>query len=255
HAGGRSLTFVEVVGGERRELEKGRAGVEERVDALAGKQLAALLVPLAMLLGAAPAGVLQALPQILRGRGVVRKVLLELGGRRADLRLDAVHARRAPISKFSAKRKACRERRNGSRRLRSRVRCVAGPSEARWRARRRRSPASRGRDDRRCRSPYAETPRRRASAPSRLVPRAASRCAGVRPLRGRPGNRGSEALHHRRSRKSSPIARAPRREAPASGGSRFARSPRGGRRNLPAARARSSATATASSTSCGTGAR
>ena len=44
-AGARRLVVVQAVRGERAQLEEGRAGVEQEVDALADRQLAALAVP------------------------------------------------------------------------------------------------------------------------------------------------------------------------------------------------------------------
>ncbi len=48
----RRLAVVHVPGGERRELEEGRVGVAEPVDALAGSELSARSVPLERLLAA-----------------------------------------------------------------------------------------------------------------------------------------------------------------------------------------------------------
>jgi hypothetical protein len=44
NAGGRSLVAEHAIGGQRRQLEERRVRVDERIDALAGKQLAALVV-------------------------------------------------------------------------------------------------------------------------------------------------------------------------------------------------------------------
>ena len=52
-AGAVAAAVVHAVGGERRQLEEGRAGIEQRVDALARQQLAAREVLLPRFLGAA----------------------------------------------------------------------------------------------------------------------------------------------------------------------------------------------------------
>ena len=52
-AGGGRLVVVQVPGGERRQLEEGRAGVEQLADPLADRQLALLPVPLEVLFAAA----------------------------------------------------------------------------------------------------------------------------------------------------------------------------------------------------------
>ncbi len=52
-AGARRVAVVEIPGGERVQLEEGRVGVDEPVDALARRQLAARAVPLDGLLAAA----------------------------------------------------------------------------------------------------------------------------------------------------------------------------------------------------------
>ena len=63
-AGRRRLALVHVPGGQRRQLEPRRAGVEQPVDALAHRQLALLAVALERPLAAAAAGLGQPLAQL-----------------------------------------------------------------------------------------------------------------------------------------------------------------------------------------------
>ncbi len=53
HTGGGHRTVVDLMGGQRRELEKGRALVEQVIDTVADEQLAARLMPGARLLATA----------------------------------------------------------------------------------------------------------------------------------------------------------------------------------------------------------
>ena len=62
--GGRRLAVVQVPGGESRELEEGRVGVAEPIDALAGSELAARAMPLERLLTAALGHESRALAQL-----------------------------------------------------------------------------------------------------------------------------------------------------------------------------------------------
>ena len=63
-AGGRRVVVVHVVRGERRQLEKRRAGIEQPVDALAHRQLALLAMPLDVLGAAAVARAAQPFAQL-----------------------------------------------------------------------------------------------------------------------------------------------------------------------------------------------
>ena len=74
-AGGRGLVAVEPVGGELRELEEGRAGIEQGAHALAGQELAARRVLLLRLGAAADGDARHRLAQV-RGE---RRVVLAVG--------------------------------------------------------------------------------------------------------------------------------------------------------------------------------
>ncbi len=78
HSSGWRFAVVEVVGGEGRELEKGRGGIEQRIDTLASEHLAAPLVPVAVLLGPSESRSRDALAEVFRDRAVVREILLEV---------------------------------------------------------------------------------------------------------------------------------------------------------------------------------
>ncbi len=88
-AGGRHLAAVEAMGGERRELEEGAAGIEQQVDAVAHQDLAAGVVAIDLRL-AAPGengGVLGAEPGDQIGERL-RARALEAGGGHGDPLLD-----------------------------------------------------------------------------------------------------------------------------------------------------------------------
>ena len=68
------LVVVQAVRGQRRQLQKRGAGVEQAVDALARQQLAAREVALPRALAAAERGPLELRPQVLDERRVGRRV-------------------------------------------------------------------------------------------------------------------------------------------------------------------------------------
>ena len=82
----RSLTVVQVPGGERVQLEEGRAGVDEAVDALAREQLSARAVALDRPLSASSGDLRRALAQFRDELGHARLSLLEQVGFLHNLR-------------------------------------------------------------------------------------------------------------------------------------------------------------------------
>ena len=83
-ARGRNVAAVHAVGGERRQLEKRAAGIEQQIDPLAGEQLSAGGMPRPRLLAAAAHRHVELFAQVsdqrLHGGGVAR----ELGRARVD---------------------------------------------------------------------------------------------------------------------------------------------------------------------------
>ncbi|MGC0347435.1 hypothetical protein RKD34_003015 [Streptomyces sp. SAI-218] len=82
--GRRGLAVVQPVGGERGQLQEGRAGVEQGVDPVPGQQLAARGVPLARPLAAAQPGSGELVPQLVHEGPV--GLLVGLPGRRRGIR-------------------------------------------------------------------------------------------------------------------------------------------------------------------------
>ena len=96
-AGPRCGAVVETVPCERRDLEEGRVGVEESLEALAHRKLPARDVALPLFLASALARLREFLPEAGREGPVVRGILLELAGRRREFRdEDLAHA--GPLS-------------------------------------------------------------------------------------------------------------------------------------------------------------
>ena len=83
---------VEAVGGEGADLEEGRPGIEQALDALADQELALLAVAAHRLVAAALAHRREPGPQVRDQPVHVRLVLAELGGRRVDVALDHGHS-------------------------------------------------------------------------------------------------------------------------------------------------------------------
>ena len=77
--------MIQVAGGELADLKEGRAGIEQPLDAVAGKQLAARQMALARLLGAALGRLGDILAQLLRQRAVVRRARARFLARQVDL--------------------------------------------------------------------------------------------------------------------------------------------------------------------------
>ena len=87
------VVVVHAVGGQRRELEKRRARIEQVLDALARQQLAAAAVAAHGLRTAACLGVREPLAQIGHQLQVVVAVGSELGARAVDARFEHRHPR------------------------------------------------------------------------------------------------------------------------------------------------------------------
>ena len=94
--GGRRLAVVETVRGQRGQLEERAAGVEQRVDPLAGQQLAAVDVPLPGPLAPAERRLSQLLGEIGGERGVRRGVTVGLG-RGGPGKRRCIHAARLTV--------------------------------------------------------------------------------------------------------------------------------------------------------------
>src|SRR5690606_15844442 len=91
HAGGRCGIVVHALGGQRRDLQERRRGVEQGDDALAHQQLAALDVLVAGLLPAATGGVGEAAVELLDQGAVEGDVVAEFRRTRIELGLDGRH--------------------------------------------------------------------------------------------------------------------------------------------------------------------
>ena len=97
-AGRRRLAVVEAVRGQRRELEEGRAGVDQALDPLAGEQLAAGVVALDRRLAAAGAGALEVAVELGDELAHVLAVAPELVRVGVEMAGDARHRRRLPTA-------------------------------------------------------------------------------------------------------------------------------------------------------------
>ena len=95
HARARRVVFVKTVGGEGRQLQERRAGVEQPIDAVADEQLVLVAVPLMGLLAASFTGDLHPLAQVGRELAVERVVHREARVVAPDLGLDSLHG--APL--------------------------------------------------------------------------------------------------------------------------------------------------------------
>ena len=88
----RRLVVVDVPGGKRRQLEKGRLGIEQLVDALANGKLALGAMPFDVFRAATLAGHVLALAQLVDQPLHPRAVGAEGLGRDVDVRSDGVHS-------------------------------------------------------------------------------------------------------------------------------------------------------------------
>src|SRR5690606_13859175 len=91
--GRRQRIVIHLVRREEADLEPRRAGIEEPRDALPGRELAALRVPLAGRLGAAEANLVGEPPELRGEPEVDLCVALEVVGARIDLRPEYAHLR------------------------------------------------------------------------------------------------------------------------------------------------------------------
>jgi hypothetical protein len=85
---------IQPVRGERRQFEQGRARIEQRADALAWQQFAALGVLRARLLATAERRLGHLAAQVLDRGAQLRGIGLEFGGTDVELRMDGGHGRR-----------------------------------------------------------------------------------------------------------------------------------------------------------------
>jgi hypothetical protein len=92
-AGARRLVVVQLPRRERVQLEKGGVGVEEPVDALARRQLAARAMPFDRLLAAALSDAGRALPELGHELGHPRLAPVEVSRLALDLRAQHCHRR------------------------------------------------------------------------------------------------------------------------------------------------------------------
>ena len=90
-AGRRQRRLVDLVGGQRRELEEGASRIEQGVDAFAHEHLAPALVQFTGLLAAAPARFLHALLPELDPFEIGLEVALEIGRLRGDRAAEPAH--------------------------------------------------------------------------------------------------------------------------------------------------------------------
>ncbi len=90
-AGARRVTVVHVPGGERRELEKRGAGIDQSLDALAHRHLALLAVPRKILWAAALANLIEAAAILGDQRLHALAIGAELGAVDVDLRMKSIH--------------------------------------------------------------------------------------------------------------------------------------------------------------------
>ena len=102
------LAVVEVAGGELADLEERRAGIEQPLDAIAGQQLAARDMALAMLLGAALRRLGDILAQLLGQRAVVRRAGARFLARQVDLACRAAVRSCLPHPRLSKPSRALR---------------------------------------------------------------------------------------------------------------------------------------------------